>query len=539
MLRLITLSLALITAYTTSAQLSFQRISIAPGNTSGWPGEMKSINDTLYFQGFTTDNGHELWISDGTQNGTKLVKDINQGSSGSKPHGFTSFGNKVYFLAESVSGLGDDLWQTDGTEAGTKPVILSGANGTTIKSQLYILNGKIYFVANTTAEGYELWESDGTYAGTKILKDIKPGIASSMPHNFVYYNNKLYFSAETDAEGHELWATDGTATGTVLVSDIYAGGYGSYIGKPMVLNNTLYFTASNSSGRWLYKSAGTAAGTVPVIQLYTDSNPPNYTENTLVTGNKMYFTFQTYNDGMELWVSDGTDTGTSLVKDIVPGYRDSYPDNLIAFNNKVYFAAGNPYRELYSTDGTTAGTKQITRLADTTPAKYMYDLTVYNDYLYFAFRSDYYFQGNLYAISKNDGPLLNIRPVGSTTNIPIIASGSLYAHNQTLYAAAWYDDDNGDELWLLKGIPSGIEKTANGKRTFTLYPNPASNMLCITTDAAYKQVRVTLTNTVGQIILTENTSSKNTISLQGVAPGIYTAIIDADGIRETQQLTIQ
>ena len=345
MLRLITLSLALITAYTTSAQLSFQRISIAPGNTSGWPGEMKSINDTLYFQGFTTDNGHELWISDGTQNGTKLVKDINQGSSGSKPHGFTSFGNKVYFLAESVSGLGDDLWQTDGTEAGTKPVILSGANGTTIKSQLYILNGKIYFVANTTAEGYELWESDGTYAGTKILKDIKPGIASSMPHNFVYYNNKLYFSAETDAEGHELWATDGTATGTVLVSDIYAGGYGSYIGKPMVLNNTLYFTASNSSGRWLYKSAGTAAGTVPVIQLHTDSNPPNYTENTLVTGNKMYFTFQTYNDGMELWVSDGTDTGTSLVKDIVPGYRDSYPDNLIAFNNKVYFAAGNPYRE--------------------------------------------------------------------------------------------------------------------------------------------------------------------------------------------------
>ncbi|WP_413467324.1 ELWxxDGT repeat protein [Pleurocapsa sp. FMAR1] len=43
------------------------------------------------------ENGRELWVSDGTTEGTQLVKDINPGGDGSNPSNLTEFNNKLYF----------------------------------------------------------------------------------------------------------------------------------------------------------------------------------------------------------------------------------------------------------------------------------------------------------------------------------------------------------------------------------------------------------------------------------------------------------
>ena len=44
--------------------------------------ELILINDELYFKANDGDNGEELWKTDGTEEGTVLVKDIWNGSNG-------------------------------------------------------------------------------------------------------------------------------------------------------------------------------------------------------------------------------------------------------------------------------------------------------------------------------------------------------------------------------------------------------------------------------------------------------------------------
>ena len=65
-------------------------------------------------------HGNKLWRSDSTEEGTKLVKDINANSSfTSYPSNFIIFNNFLYFSA--YDGIhGNELWRTDGTEEGTK-----------------------------------------------------------------------------------------------------------------------------------------------------------------------------------------------------------------------------------------------------------------------------------------------------------------------------------------------------------------------------------------------------------------------------------
>ena len=79
-------------------------------------------------------NGYELWKTDGTTEGTILVKDINTGARASSfPRGFTAIDGIVYFKADDGVN-GDEVWKTDGTADGTVMVkdinmATSGATG--------------------------------------------------------------------------------------------------------------------------------------------------------------------------------------------------------------------------------------------------------------------------------------------------------------------------------------------------------------------------------------------------------------------------
>ena len=70
-------------------------------------------------------------------------------------------------------------------------------------------------------------------------------------------------------------------------------------------------------------------------------------------GNTLYFRATDGTNGYELWKSDGTASGTVMVKDINSGSGDSTPYSLTAFGNTLYFQANdgaNGY-ELYTNLG--------------------------------------------------------------------------------------------------------------------------------------------------------------------------------------------
>jgi ELWxxDGT repeat protein len=103
-----------------------------------------------------------------------------------------------------------------------------------------------------------------------LVKDIRPGAFNSYPGSLTALGNTLFFSANEGVNGRELWKSDGTAAGTVLVKDInLTNPFGSSPSNLTAVGSTLYFTADEGvNGRELWKSDGTAAGTVLVRDIF-------------------------------------------------------------------------------------------------------------------------------------------------------------------------------------------------------------------------------------------------------------------------------
>ena len=117
------------------------------------PGDFVEAGGQLFF---TADDpattGRELWVSDGTEAGTHLVKDIRPGLFGANPTGLTAIGDRLFFIADD--GLtGRELWMSDGTEAGTILVRDLNAAGDGNLFELTGFRDTLYFVADDGVSG--------------------------------------------------------------------------------------------------------------------------------------------------------------------------------------------------------------------------------------------------------------------------------------------------------------------------------------------------------------------------------------------------
>lgn len=350
-----------------------------------------ALGDTLVFSARDAEKGHELWatsVQGGVPGATQLLRDIRTEVPGSFPAEAVTVGTQRYFRACDTT-RGCELWRTDGTAGGTALVkdIWPGPQGS-YPQNLTPMNGRLYFTANDGTVGIELWASDGTEAGTVLVKNIFEGGSGigSQPLYLTVVGSTLFFSAvdqegndlydPTKRHGRELWKSDGTAVGTVLVRDIYAGPNQS--SNPYALTafaGRLFFSAHDplSGGAGLWASDGTAAGTRRVTDLHPGAFPESAysseagfldTRTLVVAGRRAYFTAYDAETGWELWTSDGTVTGTRVVKDICEG-GDSYPYHLTTALERVFFTAYDPAngRELWTSDGTDAGTRLVAQIA--------------------------------------------------------------------------------------------------------------------------------------------------------------------------------
>lgn len=232
----------------------------------------------------------------------------------------------------------------------------------------------LIFAANT-GSGNEPHKYNLQTKTSGIIQNINGTFTDSMLKNEFYkLNNKAYYFA-SDNSNLQLWSTDLSTNLTSKVKDFniyYYPSSNDIVAK--VLNNRLYFVFQQK----LYSSDGTTAGTFQFSAI-------NNVGNSLLESNGNVFFFGSNNIyGRELWKTDGTLAGTTVVKDINPGFNSSISgDKMYKFNNKIVFIATNNNFNLglWSTDGTDSNTVSFYPL-NNYPVFYDYDVESYNSMLF-------------------------------------------------------------------------------------------------------------------------------------------------------------
>jgi len=247
-----------------------------PGNV----GSMYVFSNAMYFSGYDSTYGSQLWKCDGT-NMTRLTT-VNPGY-GLNPLSIAVLNNALYFNATADLGVTYGLWKYDGVNppARVGTMVLNSLNN------LLVYNGALYLGAATSGTDFEPWKFDGT--NFTFLGEVNAFNTNSAPIFWATWRNLAYFTANDGVHGasggYQLWSCDGTNL-TRLSNFAVSGGVYAF-----VCNDTLYFAANDG-----------------------------------ITGN-------------ELWKYDGANI--SQVADINPGYLGSSPIPLSAFNNSYMFQAND------------------------------------------------------------------------------------------------------------------------------------------------------------------------------------------------------
>ena len=436
-------------------------LDIAPATDSN-PSDFLQLGEFTLFVADDGTHGRELWRTDGTVDGTELVIDLNDGVSSSQPSQLTEFDGFAYFAADDGVN-GRELWRTDGTAGGTTLFADLHDVESSNPSQLTVAGSQLFFTADDATRGNELWTTDGTTNGTMLVRNVMAETngspLSSTPQHLVNVDGVLYFSADDGLNGRELWKSDGTEGGTVLVRDVYPGADSS-TSDPLTSNpthltdvdGTLFFVAETDTGRELWMSDGTEAGTTQVIDL-RDGAESSFSSVDLLLSfqGDLFFTADDGTTGRELWRSNGTEAGTQRISDIAAGSGDGFTgESIVPFAGRLYFTANNLFdgHELWSTDGTLSGTEQLVNLAEEGLSASPSELTVVGDRLYFAARTDS--AGR--ELWETDGT------VAGTVLVDDLASGAADSDPQELFAFgslllfAATDPISGRELFVADSI---------------------------------------------------------------------------------------
>ncbi|NDC64082.1 MAG: hypothetical protein EBZ59_08900, partial [Planctomycetia bacterium] len=299
-----------------------------------------------------------------------------------------------------------------------------------------------------------------------FVADINRTTPGSMPADFTVIGQTAFFSADDGQAGTELFRTDGTSAGTIRILDLNPGAEGSFPRELTAVGGTLFFLADvDSLGSQLFRSDGTAAGTVRVEDVGSGSGPvlglplPRNAFNLTAAGTSLYFCADDGSKGVELWVSDGTRAGTTVVADINPGTLGSFPSELTSFGTRLVFSAddGTHGRELWVSDGTRAGTFMVGDLNADLPDSSPTGMTVVGAQVFFAATGSSIGR-ELYRWDGSDnGPILVADILGT--------EGSSDPQNLTAVGAALFftaeDRSFGRELWTSDGTAAGTRLVAD------------------------------------------------------------------------------
>jgi len=290
--------------------------------------------DLVFFTAEDGEHGRELWRTDGTPGGTRLVRDIVEGPDDGLARSTTpiAFGDMAAFTAED-----GNVWRSDGSAEGTFKLVDGG-------SSLIVGFGDRLFVVSADWSGTNLalvlWRSDGTREGTIPLRRLPASEAGSQDcwenPSLELAGDRLYVIGSSGEGCTRIWAGDvaellaADALESALPIDLPLSS--SFDERPLLgtAGNVLLFVASDAERRvGLWRSDGTAEGSFPLLP-GADTTPLFYRDSDwephfLVDADRAYFIANDGVHGLEPWVSDGTLAGTRLYANVVPGPTGVFP----------------------------------------------------------------------------------------------------------------------------------------------------------------------------------------------------------------------
>ncbi len=313
------------------------------GLSESAPGLLTAVGDALYFVADDGVHGQELWTSDGTPAGTRMVVDLTPGGDGSVLQSLVDIDGTLAFKKVTFFPYRPSLWTSDGTAQGTEQVV-------SLPDFLYVVSdvppvvmgGSVYFRQGESSGPYgldcacsRLVASDLTQSGTRVLFDSGGPELS----NQAVAGERLYFATRSATGNAELWVTDGTSGGTRMV---YASASSGAYGELTAVGDDLYFVAYGADGPEsgeLWTSDGTASGTRRVADI--DPGGSGEVRDLTAAGDALYFVADDGVRGMQVWTTDGTEAGTVRVTDLVQPLFDTgdSPATLVSAGEELYFSA--------------------------------------------------------------------------------------------------------------------------------------------------------------------------------------------------------
>ncbi|BCU79796.1 hypothetical protein llg_45110 [Luteolibacter sp. LG18] len=487
-------------------------------------GDVGALGGRVFFSRNEPTRGRELWTTDGTAKGTRLVKDIQSGKAGSNASQPTALGANLFFVAAG------QLWKTDAT-ASTKGTVrltqFKAGTGSSVASytpKIVAAGNKAYFCAQDGSRGTGFWVTDGTAAGTTMLKAVTSQWPTGIIYDIAPAGSRACFVASDGKKGVNVWGSDGSTRGTVALLNMagkpaYTQPMPSFIGSisgkacfingkdyfdgvvwltdgtragttatpsddttnypvanmPPASAGTLFFPEISLTNGSLVMTDGTVAGTRFVQANGYGTPPQGYKARDFHRiGGVWYYLASDAAHGEELWRTDGTTEGTWMVKDINPvdpifGHPGPYETSpgaeiprLGTLGQTVLFFANGATngKGLWLSDGTAGGTRLL------------HPATEENAFMRTSHASDLVTIGGLmYFVGEDaehgvelwrtDGTEAGTMMV-KDLNVGPRASlpEGLLAVGNRLYFTA-FSDLNGYELWKSDGTPEGTRQVSD------------------------------------------------------------------------------
>jgi ELWxxDGT repeat protein len=494
----------------------------APLRLQGCPGGCPPLGsapvvqtgDRLVFSAWDAAHGHELWTSDGTPQGTRLLKDVCPGACSSRPGRFLVSGDRVFFSTGTA-----DLWVTDGTTDGTfriasRPLDDHYAPGGP-PLDLAEADGRIVFTGFGPVNGPQPWASDLTPAGTKPLGLLGRTLGASLSlSNLTPFGRKVLFTAcdgsvfkvfvsdgtaagtvqlpfpVPDPElacfsfgfqraavgdlifvtlGETLWRTDGTPAGTfALGPSEFWGPRLAALGGQLLLHAPVRGSASEPRQWEFWTSDGTREGTRPAFQKQFDA-----VSAMIAAGNEAFFFAGPSDSSLPatLWRTDGTEAGTRPLLSVQQDLFAYWGPEVARLDGRTFFLASSPERllgtELWVTDGTAAGTSPV--IADVNAPGRPYNLqslAAFQGHLYFFAGLPGSAQAGLWRSDGTAEGTTLLKRIDLRHRQHSILPPSFIPAGDTLFF--WEDDGvHGAELWATDGTAEGtrlVHDIAPGRR---------------------------------------------------------------------------